>query len=371
MEVFFDEYKYLFDEDESTLFDRTVKNSYLDNYIGKTFEGRKLYKMYTGPITFGAGGIVGAPANERSVLADVAHKDVAQSNLSVQHNGDLYKLCSLTNSEMGQKGKGQVRDDSLILKSNKEETDMADTIDIAKITQDVEKNVLERVKAIQAEGQLDQAQATIQAQKEEIASLTKNLQDVSAAGDEAIKEAETALEESNKQLDEANTKIEEKDNKIKELENNQLSEDDKKELAEYHKTKKAQDRIDDLAKRNIVIPDEKKDEVLDKLGSFSDEQYEAYASALEMAGVKATDGNTDSDKSSDKKSQSDSQPSSSKQDKASAGSDADVEKTLSSASGAPSSDAPADTAAAEKKSNYKNALKSLTTRTKENPRGAR
>lgn len=372
MEIFYDEYKYLFNEDESTAFEKTFKNSYMDEYIGKTFEGKKLYKMYMGPITFGGGGIVGTPANVRSVLADVANKDVAQSNLSVNHDGDLYKLCSLSKDEMGQKGEERTKGDNLLNQnSNKEEIDMAD-IDIAKITQDVEKNVLERVKAIQAEGQLDEAQATIKAQREEIASMTKNLQDVSAASDQAIEDAEKALEEANQQLDEANNKITEHENKIKELEANQMSEDDKKELAEHKKLKKGKERMEDLSKRNINIPDGKKDEVLDKLGTFNDDQYEAYASALEMAGVKSDgDPKEDKDKAGkDDKDQQAGKDTASQQDKGASGSDKDVEKTLSDASGSPDTGSQ-DTASTEKRGNYMKALASLTTRTKDHPRGAR
>jgi len=363
MEILFDDYKYLWDEDEATAFDRTYKNQYLDEYIGKTFEGRKLFKMYTGPVAFGGGGIVSDPAESRAVLADVANKDVAATNLSIKKDGDLYKVYSLNGSEMGRK-EDKDRADNNKKNSNKEELIMADDkIDVAKMVQDVENNVLERVKSLQAVEKLDKASATIAAQKEEITSLTKNLQDVSAASDDAIHEAEGSLEESNSKLDESNTKITELENKNKELENNQMTEEDKKELADYRIHKLSTERLEDLSSKKIIIPEDKKGEVMEKLGKFSNEEYSAYVSALEMAGVKdeaANKGAAGKDTAGSK-------------DTGKTGAEGKAaDKILSNASVTPDADLQQDTASADAKSvNFKSALRSVTTRTKENPRGGR
>jgi len=381
MEIYYKDFMFLWDEDENTAFDRTIGNSYLDSYIGRTVEGKRLYRMYTGPVTFGGGGIVGDPAEVRATIADVAQRDVAHSHRSVVKDGDVYKICGPTDTVGLDKAKDKVKD-SNSLNPNKEDQM---EIDVSKLTQQISDNVLARMQQLQKEQKLDEASAKIQAQAEEISSLTNKIEDLSAAGDDAVNTSQEALDEAKTKLETAETKIGELEDKIKDLESKQLSEEDVKDLAEYRTRKKVEDRFADLAKRKITVPADKKEEVSEKLKGLTDDQYTAYADALETVGGfkdAASDGDGDDDEggdgngdAGDGKADGDGAGGDSKKDDAAAGSDASrkADKVLSDAAkkGAPDASLSQDSAADNtKRGNYFKSLSGLTNRTTERPRGA-
>ena len=74
MEVWFADYGYLFDLDESTFENRNIDNAYLDDFIGRKYNGKKVYKVYLDELLFAAAALTETAAETRSFLLDVANK---------------------------------------------------------------------------------------------------------------------------------------------------------------------------------------------------------------------------------------------------------------------------------------------------------
>lgn len=76
MEMWYGLYGYLFDLDEKTIQEKDIENAYLDEYIGRMYNGKKVYKVYLEEFIFAAAALTETAAENRSFLLDVANKSI-------------------------------------------------------------------------------------------------------------------------------------------------------------------------------------------------------------------------------------------------------------------------------------------------------
>jgi hypothetical protein len=289
MEVFYNTYKFLFDENESTAIDVTPENRFLIDYVGKTYHGKKVYRMYTGPGTFGGCAIVEDPANVRSVLSDVANRDVACSKINVRRT-------EKDTIEIGENKAGM--DSSSNTPGQGKETQHITLEDIMDPVKDSAKaiaaEVLDQVKLDQMKNDyakvktdLDVAGSELVKVKTDLASAQAEVEKLKtdvATSATALDEAKKKVKENEDNFIEMKKKKEEAEAAVEEAKKSSMSDADKAELEAFRKEKEVASRISTLETKGFKLPEDKakRDELVTKISGFSNEQFGVFADAACM-----------------------------------------------------------------------------------------
>jgi TolA-binding protein len=292
MEVFYNDFGYMFDNDASTLIKVNDDNFdiyyELESYVGKEFEDGRTVQKVINNYVFGGMGITETPANHRSYLLDLA----SQGNI-----GKNPKIIVVDNDNTGTENK-HTHTHTQRFNANVEE--------------EMDKEKLEAIeravnKLMAANASLDESSARIQVLETEVANLSKEKADAEKRVDDSedkISVLKTEIEKTKGNYETAELELKNSlSEKEKELEAVKASyESVAAELSKIRTEKVGYDRIAELESAGIKFSDDRKQKVFAKVSIMTDEDYASYKEDLcEVASLIPTENQTKSEPVEEKK----------------------------------------------------------------------